>query len=279
MVRRAALSSENGGWRAYPVSIDASLSDGSLAVELTTEVLYSSTCPASVALARQLLQQQFAHDFAAGATLDRAAVIALLGSEQGVVASPHAQRSMAQVRMRLAHDAGLQLLRLLDSVEQALGTPVQTAFKRDDEQAFARANGGNLMFCEDAARRVRHALASANGEGSVGLTAGMGAVVVVIGAAEQSQRVDGWGLWLGTEGSGAWLGHAEAGLRAAARATDCRGPSTGPQVAAQAQFGTVGTLAVRLSADSNPGPVLCGLRTRRCRSGPAGGRRGKTIAA
>ena len=37
-------------------------------------------------------------------------------------------------------------------------TPVQTAVKREDEQAFARLNGQNLMFCEDAARRMQKAL-------------------------------------------------------------------------------------------------------------------------
>lgn len=31
---------------------------------------------------------------------------------------------------------------------------MQTAVKRADEQAFALANGQNLMFCEDAARRL-----------------------------------------------------------------------------------------------------------------------------
>jgi GTP cyclohydrolase I len=35
---------------------------------------------------------------------------------------------------------------------------VQTAVKRPDEQAFALANGQNLMFCEDAARRLNLAL-------------------------------------------------------------------------------------------------------------------------
>ena len=40
----------------------------------------------------------------------------------------------------------------------ALGTAVQTAVKRPDEQAFALANGQNLMFCEDAARRLNLAL-------------------------------------------------------------------------------------------------------------------------
>lgn len=94
-----------------------------------------------------------------------------------------------------------------------------------------------------------HAGALAGAPGVV-LAAGTGAVVVAIGAAGQFKRVDGWGPWLGDEGSGAWLGRA--GLRAAARAYDGRGPSTRLQAAAQAQFGAVGTLAARLSADSNP---------------------------
>ena len=44
-------------------------------------------------------------------------------------------------------------------MEPAPGPPVQTAVKREDEQAFARLNAANLMFCEDAARRVAAALA------------------------------------------------------------------------------------------------------------------------
>jgi len=35
---------------------------------------------------------------------------------------------------------------------------VQTAVKRADEQAFAALNGQNLMFVEDAARRIEAAL-------------------------------------------------------------------------------------------------------------------------
>jgi len=49
-------------------------------------------------------------------------------------------------------------LSLIDSVEEALATPVQTAVKREDEQAFAKLNGENLMFCEDAGRRIKLAL-------------------------------------------------------------------------------------------------------------------------
>lgn len=158
LVRRPALRSDHSGWRAYPVTIEASLTGDSFLLELGTEVVYSSTCPASAALSRQLIQDQFARDFDADAPIDRAAVLAWLGSEQGIVATPHAQRSVACLRVRPRRGTGLQLIELIDRVEQALGTPVQTAVKREDEQAFALANGGNLMFCEDAARRIQKAL-------------------------------------------------------------------------------------------------------------------------
>ncbi|MNO69926.1 hypothetical protein D3C76_607900 [compost metagenome] len=54
--------------------------------------------------------------------------------------------------------AALPLESLIDSAEACLGTSLQTAVKRADEQAFALANGQNLMFCEDAARRLHQAL-------------------------------------------------------------------------------------------------------------------------
>ncbi len=52
----------------------------------------------------------------------------------------------------------LGLLDLIDRVEAAVGTPVQTAVKRADEQAFASLNGHNLMFVEDAERRIEAVL-------------------------------------------------------------------------------------------------------------------------
>ena len=158
LVRRAALRSGNSGWRSYPVSVEASLGPDGFALELGTEVVNSSTCPASAALSRQLIQERFVQDFAADRPIDHAAVVAWLGSEQGIVATPHAQRSVARLLVRLNDGVSFDLLDTLDRVEGALGTPVQTAVKREDEQAFALANGGNLMFCEDAARRIQRAL-------------------------------------------------------------------------------------------------------------------------
>ncbi|MEP7184981.1 MAG: GTP cyclohydrolase FolE2 [Rhodanobacter sp.] len=158
MVRRPALKSANSGWRAYPVCIEASLTGDEFLLEFGTEVVYSSTCPASAALSRQLIQDQFASDFDASQSLDHSAVLAWLGSDKGIVATPHAQRSVARLRIRPVIGAGFHMIDLLNRVEDALGTPVQTAVKREDEQAFALANGGNLMFCEDAARRIQKAL-------------------------------------------------------------------------------------------------------------------------
>lgn len=159
LVRRAALRSSHSGWRSYPVSIEASLDAQGFQLALGSEVVYSSTCPASAALARQLIQEQFGRDFDPTQPVDHAAVLAWLGSERGINATPHAQRSVARLLVRYQPGASFDLIGLLDRVEQALGTPVQTAVKREDEQAFALANGGNLMFCEDAARRIQRVLA------------------------------------------------------------------------------------------------------------------------
>lgn len=160
LLRRPALVTDNSGWKAYPVEISATLAQGHFDVELQVDVAYSSTCPASSALARQVIQNRFAEDFARGKALDHAAVERWLGSEQGISATPHSQRSTARVRVRLAPGFDLPVVELVDAIEAALATPVQTAVKREDEQAFARLNGENAMFCEDAARRIRGALAA-----------------------------------------------------------------------------------------------------------------------
>lgn len=160
MVRRSALASAHSGWRAYPIEITARLDNAGFSAELRVEVQYSSTCPASAALARQLIQERFAKDFSSDANCTRESILAWLGSTQGIVATPHSQRSAANVRVKLAPGFEFPIVELIDLVENALQTPVQTAVKREDEQAFALRNGQNLMFCEDAARRIQHALDS-----------------------------------------------------------------------------------------------------------------------
>ena len=160
LLQRKALESDYAGWKRYPVEIEATLVDGHLNLALSFAVEYSSTCPASAALSRQANAERFGQDFSTSSALSVGAVQDWLASERGLAATPHAQRSRASVRVELRPQFDdLPLVALVDAIEAALGTPVQTAVKREDEQAFARLNAENLMFCEDAARRVAAVLA------------------------------------------------------------------------------------------------------------------------
>jgi GTP cyclohydrolase I len=161
LLQRRALESDYSGWKRYPVEIEATLAEGHLHLALSFSVEYSSTCPASAALSRQANAERFAQDFAAAHPLSVNVVHDWLASERGLAATPHAQRSRASVRVELRPQFDeLPLVALIDALETVLATPVQTAVKRVDEQAFARLNAENLMFCEDAARRVASVLAS-----------------------------------------------------------------------------------------------------------------------
>ena len=161
MLKRRALMSDNSGWKRYPLEIDAVLAHEQFTLTLAFSVEYSSTCPASAALSRQLNAERFVDDFAAAHPLSTQVVGEWLASERGLAATPHAQRSRAEIRVELlAASDELPVADLIDRAEAALGTPVQTAVKREDEQAFARLNAENLMFCEDAARRVAAVFAS-----------------------------------------------------------------------------------------------------------------------
>ena len=159
LVRRKALVSDNSGWKQYPISLIATLDGRDFAMEMAFQVIYSSTCPCSAALARQLIQEQFRKDFATNGSVDAGEVVDWLGSEQGILATPHSQRSAADIRLQLAPTfEAFPFVQMIDVIEDSLKTPVQSAVKREDEQAFALLNGQNLMFCEDSARRLQTAL-------------------------------------------------------------------------------------------------------------------------
>lgn len=160
MLRTPALRSEGlSGWRAYPVHIAAQCRAGRTTIQLQIEVLYASTRPCSAALSRQLLSDAFVQQHAGRDTLPLRDVVQWL-QDHGTYATPHSQRSVAQVRVELPADAQrLAIQQLVGLCEQALATPVQAAVRRPDEQAFARLNGANLMCVEDAARRLRKPLA------------------------------------------------------------------------------------------------------------------------
>jgi N-acetylmuramic acid 6-phosphate etherase len=105
----------------------------------------------------------------------------------------------------------------------------------------ARALGDALLASLRAERAavtsdavIAHA-GALHGEPGVVLIVGTGVVALAIGADGALRTADGWGPWLGDEGGGAWIG--AAGLRAALRAHDGRGPCTTLLDAARARFG------------------------------------------
>lgn len=160
MLRRPALvTPELGGWKSYPVRLDAHWNAGNFRLDAWVTVAYSSTCPCSAALSRQLVEQAFSRHFGEADTIPLQAAADWL-RDNATWATPHSQRSEAQLGIRHWDGNGHLALRdLIDLAETALGTPVQTAVKRADEQAFARLNGQNLMYVEDAARQLQQALA------------------------------------------------------------------------------------------------------------------------
>jgi len=156
LLERKALISENSGWKSYPVEIDSRYDGKTMRLNLKFSILYSSTCPCSAALSRQLLQKDFTQEFLEDSSrpLDSEAVLQWLGSHR--MATPHSQRSRADISLDIAGD--FQLVKYVDALEACLKTPVQTAVKREDEQEFARLNGKNLMFVEDALRKMKQTL-------------------------------------------------------------------------------------------------------------------------
>lgn len=162
-LKRKALVSDLEGLRHYPIRLEWDIDQsGNVNQVVDFKIVYSSTCPCSAALARQLIKNKWLHDFEGQESVNTGKVAEWLNQESSIVATPHAQRSIASIRVKLNEGESVQLIPLIDLVEKTLQTPVQTAVKREDEQEFARLNGSNLMFCEDASRKIYSALNNDN---------------------------------------------------------------------------------------------------------------------
>lgn len=157
-----SLKSGISSLRNYPISFEVKNVLGQWQESVEVTILYSSTCPASAALSQQLIQQQFLEDFNGVENIDSQRVLQWLGTKEGMIATPHAQRSWAKIKLtkksKTPEDLfSLECEKLIDEIETIIETPVQSAVKRIDEQEFARLNGKNMMFCEDAARKIKAA--------------------------------------------------------------------------------------------------------------------------
>ena len=115
------------------------------------------------------------------------------------------------------------------------------------ERLCAALPADRVAVASDATTSHLGALGGAPG---VTLAIGTGAVAIFIGPSGEMQRSDGWGPWLGDEGSGACLGLQ--GLRAALRAHDGRGLPTLLAAAAKTRFGSLASLAAQMESSASP---------------------------
>ena len=162
LLKRPALRSSNKGWRTYPVSLWTTATRNEIRHGAEVAIKYSSTCPCSAALARKLTQNKFSEDFTKQSALKFDDVLQWLGKEESIAGTPHGQRSEGHARVILASvpsDLGF-IISMIQDLEAALTTPVQSVVKREDEQEFARLNAANLMFSEDAVRRMSSVVAA-----------------------------------------------------------------------------------------------------------------------
>ena len=158
-IKRKALKSPLHGWRYYPFTLIVYFNEkeNKFSCVFKSEVMYSSTCPCSASLSRQVIKDEFNKKFPSS-YLDTKQISEWLESEDSLSATPHAQKSSALFKILLDENQckDIPLIDFINQVEDVLGTPVQTAVKRQDEKAFAELNAKNLMFCEDAVRKIAH---------------------------------------------------------------------------------------------------------------------------
>ena len=152
------IKSEFKGWREYPFFLELRYLKKTQSFEWIAgaEVLYSSTCPCSASLSAEIIKQDLTKKLHPKKSFSQKEILKLLSDKKFLTATPHAQKSRAFFKVKLkAQDKNkFSLLKTIDSIEDILGTAVQTAVKREDEAEFARRNAQNLMFCEDASRRL-----------------------------------------------------------------------------------------------------------------------------
>lgn len=120
---------KEGGWQFYNVTLDARMTkEGLFSKILWIDFVYSSACPCSTALSEHAAYSR------------------------GVYGIPHSQRSVA--RIGIAFEKMVWIEDVIDACRRALNTETLVFCKRQDEQAFAEANGADPKFVEDAIRKI-----------------------------------------------------------------------------------------------------------------------------
>lgn len=133
LVSKKEDGTPEGGWQYYNVTFDANLDrTGEFKKVVHFDYIYSSACPCSTELSLYNAYQE------------------------GVYCIPHSQRSIAHISVEFQDMVWIE--DLLATCREAIPTETQVFVKRADEGNFAWLNGANVIFVEDAIRRLYAAL-------------------------------------------------------------------------------------------------------------------------
>jgi GTP cyclohydrolase I len=134
-MKQMSLRSKLEGWQYYSCILEGKMDhNNDVKLFLTVEYIYSSACPCSYEMG------QYVHE------------------QTGEPVVSHSQRSTAKVTIQLNPDDPYLIEDLILTMRKAIPTEVLVMCKREDEAEFARLNGSNLLFCEDAGRIAYEAL-------------------------------------------------------------------------------------------------------------------------
>lgn len=129
----------------------------------------------------------------------------------------------------------------------AAGVEAAGIIARDLVAEVRAFTGAPVALINDAL--AAHAGAFDGGAGVI-LIIGTGAIAYAVADNGATRQIDGWGPWLGDEGSGRWIG--QEGLSAALRDVDGRGPSTALTARARTLVGDLAAMPAWVSAEGNP---------------------------
>lgn len=131
------------GHIAYTTELEGQYKDGEYKFYLTVDYVYSSTCPCSFELANDAREKRNA------------------------AANAHSQRSIAKIKVQFDPSNVVWIEDVVELARKQVPTETQIVVKRRDEQAFAEANGSNLLFSEDCVRLLYQGLDQWFDEGKI----------------------------------------------------------------------------------------------------------------
>jgi len=159
LLQKPSLLSNHSGFQSYPITVTAELIGSEFDCQLSISIPYSSTCPCSDALANEVFKDEVNRLNRLHGDNNDAFHSSLLSLTRSIAVA-HSQRSYAHLALHTGNNEWPDIETLIFQLEAELGTPLQTIVKRQDEQEFAKLCAENLMFCEDAARKLKECINS-----------------------------------------------------------------------------------------------------------------------